>query len=61
MTSWRVATFNIRHGLGPDERVDLPRLAGQIAALDADGAEVARATGAPTRPQVLRALGHAVD
>ena len=29
--------------------------------LDADGAEVARATGAPTRPQVLRALGHAVD
>src|SRR5699024_7597741 len=36
MTSWRVATFNIRHGLGPDERVDLPRLAGQIAALDAD-------------------------
>ena len=33
---WRVATFNIRHGLGPDGRVDLARTAREIAALGAD-------------------------
>src|SRR5699024_11610607 len=36
MTSWRVATFNIRHGLGPDERVDLARTADEIRALGAE-------------------------
>ena len=36
MTTWRVATFNIRHGLGPDGRVDLARTAQEIAALGAD-------------------------
>lgn len=36
MTSWRVATFNIRHGLGPDERVDLARTADEIQALGAE-------------------------
>lgn len=36
MTSWRVATFNIRHGLGRDGRVDLARTAGEIRALRAD-------------------------
>lgn len=34
--AWRIATFNIRHGLGPDGRVDLARTAREIAALDAD-------------------------
>ena len=29
--------------------------------LDADGVEVARATGAPTKPQVVRALARTVD
>lgn len=33
---WRVATFNIRHGLGSDGRVDLARTAREIAALGAD-------------------------
>src|SRR5699024_7697220 len=36
MTSWRVATFNIRHGLGPDERVDLARTGDEIRALGAE-------------------------
>lgn len=36
MSTWRVATFNIRHGLGDDGRVDLVRTAREIAALDAD-------------------------
>lgn len=36
MTSWRVATCNIRHGLGPDGRVDLARTAEEIRALEAD-------------------------
>ncbi|AXK44652.1 endonuclease/exonuclease/phosphatase family protein [Brachybacterium saurashtrense] len=36
MTTWRVATWNIRHGLGPDGRVDLERTAREIAALGAD-------------------------
>lgn len=36
MIPWRVATFNIRHGLGPDGRVDLARTAREIAALGAD-------------------------
>lgn len=36
MTSWRVATSNIRHGLGPDGRVDLTRTAREIASLEAD-------------------------
>src|SRR5699024_4111883 len=35
-TSWRVATFNIRHGLGPDERVDLARTGDEIRALGAE-------------------------
>lgn len=34
--SWRIATFNIRHGLGRDGRVDLVRTAAAIAALRAD-------------------------
>lgn len=33
---WRVATWNIRHGLGADGRVDLVRTAREIAALGAD-------------------------
>ena len=33
---WRIATFNIRHGLGRDGRVDLARTARAIAALRAD-------------------------
>ena len=33
---WRIATFNIRHGLGRDGRVDLARTARTIAALRAD-------------------------
>lgn len=33
---WRIATFNIRHGLGRDGRVDLARTAREIAALRAD-------------------------
>jgi endonuclease/exonuclease/phosphatase family metal-dependent hydrolase len=33
---WRVATYNIRHGLGRDGRVDLARTAAEIAALRAD-------------------------
>ncbi|MDN5900811.1 MAG: endonuclease/exonuclease/phosphatase family protein [Brachybacterium sp.] len=36
LTTWRVATFNIRHGLGPDSRVDLLRTAREIRRLDAD-------------------------
>ncbi|GAA2245384.1 endonuclease/exonuclease/phosphatase family protein [Promicromonospora sukumoe] len=32
----RIATFNVQHGLGPDGRVDNDRLAGAVAALDAD-------------------------
>ncbi|GAA4531005.1 endonuclease/exonuclease/phosphatase family protein [Brachybacterium paraconglomeratum] len=36
MSTWRVATYNIRHGLGDDGRVDLARTAREIAALDAD-------------------------
>ncbi|WP_422117101.1 endonuclease/exonuclease/phosphatase family protein [Brachybacterium sp. UNK5269] len=36
MTSWRIATYNIRHGLGDDGRVDLTRTAQEIRALDAD-------------------------
>ena len=36
MALWRVATFNIRHGLGRDGRVDLARTAAEIAALRAD-------------------------
>ena len=36
MSAWRVATFNIRHGLGPDGRVDLERTAREIAELGAD-------------------------
>lgn len=36
VTAWRVATWNIRHGLGPDGRVDLERTAREIAALGAD-------------------------
>ncbi|WP_394214477.1 endonuclease/exonuclease/phosphatase family protein [Brachybacterium vulturis] len=36
MSAWRVATFNIRHGLGPDSRVDLLRTAREIRRLDAD-------------------------
>ncbi|ASK66652.1 metal-dependent hydrolase [Brachybacterium avium] len=36
MSAWRVATFNIRHGLGPDSRVDLARTAREIRRLDAD-------------------------
>ncbi|ATG53273.1 metal-dependent hydrolase [Brachybacterium vulturis] len=36
MTTWRVATFNIRHGQGPDSRVDLARTAREIRQLDAD-------------------------
>lgn len=36
MTRWRVATYNIRHGLGRDGRVDLDRTAREIAALRAD-------------------------
>ncbi|GAA1484540.1 endonuclease/exonuclease/phosphatase family protein [Brachybacterium fresconis] len=36
MTSWRVATCNIRHGLGPDGRVDLARTAEEVRALGAD-------------------------
>ena len=33
---WRIATFNIRHGLGRDGRVDLARTARTIAALQVD-------------------------
>lgn len=33
---WRIATYNIRHGLGRDGRVDLARTARAIAALRAD-------------------------
>lgn len=36
MTIWRAATYNIRHGLGDDGRVDLARTAAEIAALEAD-------------------------
>lgn len=36
MTSWRIATYNIRHGLGADGRVDLARTAREIRALEAD-------------------------
>lgn len=36
MTPWRVATYNIRHGLGRDGRVDLTRTAREIRALGAD-------------------------
>ncbi|MGP9583215.1 endonuclease/exonuclease/phosphatase family protein [Brachybacterium sp. AOP35-5H-19] len=36
MSTWRVATYNIRHGLGDDGRVDLARTAREIAALDAE-------------------------
>lgn len=36
MPCWRVATYNIRHGLGRDGRVDLARTAREIAALRAD-------------------------
>lgn len=36
MARWRVATYNIRHGLGRDGRVDLARTAREIAALEAD-------------------------
>ena len=36
MALWRVATYNIRHGLGRDGRVDLARTAGEIGALRAD-------------------------
>lgn len=36
MSTWRVATWNIRHGLGPDGRVDLARTAEEIRALEAD-------------------------
>jgi endonuclease/exonuclease/phosphatase family metal-dependent hydrolase len=32
----RLATFNIHHGVGEDQRLDLPRLAKVLAALDAD-------------------------
>lgn len=36
MSAWRVATYNIRHGLGSDGRVDLARTAEEIAALEAE-------------------------
>ncbi|MGP9537892.1 endonuclease/exonuclease/phosphatase family protein [Brachybacterium sp. AOP43-C2-M15] len=36
MISWRVATYNIRHGHGDDDRVDLVRTAAEISALGAD-------------------------
>lgn len=36
MTTLRVATFNIHHGVGADDRLDLSRTAEAIAALDAD-------------------------
>lgn len=36
MSSWRVATFNIRHGLGRDGLVDLSRTAREIRALGAE-------------------------
>jgi endonuclease/exonuclease/phosphatase family metal-dependent hydrolase len=32
----RLATFNIHHGVGEDQRLDLPRLAKALAGLDAD-------------------------
>lgn len=32
----RVATYNIRRGIGTDRRYDLPRVAGVLAAIDAD-------------------------
>lgn len=36
MSTWRVATCNIRHGLGPDGRVDLARTAEELRSLDAE-------------------------
>ena len=33
---WRVATYNIHHGRGMDDRVDLERIAGVLRPLDAD-------------------------
>jgi endonuclease/exonuclease/phosphatase family metal-dependent hydrolase len=35
-TTLRVAAYNIKHGLGMDDRVDLPRIAQVLSALDAD-------------------------
>src|SRR3954451_19165466 len=32
----RLVAFNVHHGVGPDERFDLPRLATVLKALDAD-------------------------
>src|SRR3954470_14298420 len=32
----RLVTFNIRHGVGADDRLDLPRLAKVLQGLDAD-------------------------
>src|SRR3954454_5579388 len=32
----RLVTFNIRHGVGADDRLDLPRLAKVLQAVDAD-------------------------
>src|SRR3954451_21849943 len=32
----RLVAFNVHHGVGPDERFDLPRLATGLKALDAD-------------------------
>lgn len=36
MTTLRVATFNIRHGVGADDKLDLSRTAEAITVLDAD-------------------------
>jgi len=34
--TWRVVTYNIRHGAGLDERIDLERIARVLRSLDAD-------------------------
>ena len=36
VSTLRVASYNIRHGVGSDGRLDLPRTAAAIAALGAD-------------------------